>query len=48
MTSLYPSPCLSPSHNPPMHLYIPAGEVFVHTCPQCGNKITIKALDIVH
>lgn len=42
MTSLYPSPCYSPQHNPPMHLFIPPGQTHVHKCPACGNEITIK------
>ena len=31
--------CFSPSHNPPMHLYIPPGQQYVHICPTCGAKI---------
>jgi len=38
----YFQPCLDPSHNPPMHLYIPPGQKFVHICPNCGNKTIIS------
>ena len=30
--------CIDPEHNPPNHLYIPAGETWEHTCPSCGHK----------
>ena len=30
--------CFHLGHNPPMHLFIPAGERWEHTCPACGKK----------
>lgn len=35
-------PCTNPSHNPPSHLVIPAGETREHICPGCGQKTIIK------
>lgn len=29
--------CLSPDHDPPGLLYIPAGQTHTHTCPGCGK-----------
>ena len=28
--------CSHPSHNPPMHLYIPHNKGYRHVCPGCG------------
>jgi hypothetical protein len=41
--SEYQKPCLSPSHNPPTHLYIPAGEVYRHYCKSCGAEFIIRS-----
>ena len=35
-------PCMSHSHQPPMHLYIPPGESFTHVCPSCGAEVVLK------
>lgn len=34
-------PCRSLEHNFPSHLYIPPGQSHTHTCPGCGNQITV-------
>ena len=34
--------CLNPSHNPPTHLYIPSGQKYIHICPGCGRRLTIR------
>lgn len=33
-----PKPCLSPEHNPPMHIVLPPG-VYKYTCPSCGQSV---------
>lgn len=33
-----PDKCTHPEHEPPSHLYVPAGEKYVHKCPACGNE----------
>lgn len=30
-------PCLSSSHNPPSHLYIPDNGIYEWKCPDCGG-----------
>lgn len=40
-------PCISPSHAPPMGLYIPAGQTYVHTCPGCGMQVHITTPTIM-
>ena len=37
-------PCFHCEHNFPMHLYIPPGQSFTHTCPGCGKQQTVTAL----
>lgn len=32
-----PEPCMSPEHNPPMHIVLEAG-TYEYTCPVCGHK----------
>lgn len=32
-----PQRCTDPSHNFPMHLYIPPGKGYRHVCPSCGS-----------
>jgi len=39
-------PCTSVEHNPPMGLYIPPGETYVHTCPACGEIKNISPPNI--
>lgn len=34
-----PRLCLSPEHDPPTMIVLPAG-VYEHTCPSCGQKTT--------
>lgn len=34
-------PCVGLNHNPPSHIYVPAGKVYVHVCPTCGFKVKI-------
>ncbi len=33
--------CLSPEHNPPTHVVLPAG-THVYLCPECKKSITIQ------
>ena len=33
--------CNHPSHNPPTHIYIPPGKIFIHVCPACGEEFRI-------
>ena len=33
--------CMSPEHNPPMHIVLEAGE-YVYTCPVCGKETRIN------
>jgi hypothetical protein len=35
------TPCLSPEHNPPSHIVLPAG-THTYTCPACGETITFS------
>lgn len=34
--------CTSPAHDFPNMLVVPAGTSHTHTCPHCGNKITVR------
>lgn len=34
--------CQHPSHNAPMGLYIPPGQVVTITCPGCGMKTQMR------
>lgn len=38
--------CHHPEHRPPMHLYIPSGKTYTHTCPGCGKKIILRGQNI--
>jgi hypothetical protein len=38
--------CLNPEHQPPMHLYIPAGKRYRHVCPGCGKVTVMQPLNI--
>lgn len=33
--------CLDPSHEPPMHLHIPAGQGYRHVCRSCGHTVIL-------
>jgi len=33
--------CISPEHNPPMHIVIPPGHKMRHACPACGKETVI-------
>lgn len=35
--------CLHPEHNPPAHIVIPFGHKLIHTCPHCGESVTINS-----
>jgi len=35
--------CHNPSHYPPTHLYIPAGQQYRHVCPGCGEETIVQA-----
>lgn len=39
-------PCISPEHNPPMHIVLPAG-IYEYTCPSCGEKQTFEVQEVV-
>jgi hypothetical protein len=41
-TSTTQPACTHPQHLPPMHLYIPPGQEFVHKCPACGYTVTLR------
>lgn len=34
--------CIHPQHEPPRHIVIPHGSKLVHTCPACGQTVTIR------
>ncbi len=38
--------CKSPSHQPPSHLYIPAGEIHIHKCNSCGQEFTMMGSSV--
>lgn len=38
--------CKHPEHEPPKHIVIPLGKKMVHTCPGCGQSITIRPMAI--
>lgn len=38
--------CLSPEHNPPMHIYLEAG-TYEYTCPACGKKVVFEVPTII-
>lgn len=40
------SPCTDYRHNPPMGLYVPPGETYVHVCGGCGATRSITSLNI--
>lgn len=33
--------CTDINHNPPSHIYVPQGEMYIHYCPSCGHKSVI-------
>jgi predicted RNA-binding Zn-ribbon protein involved in translation (DUF1610 family) len=35
--------CQHPSHHPPNHMVIPAGQQYRHICPSCGKESVIKS-----
>ncbi|BCG50221.1 hypothetical protein [Ralstonia phage RP13] len=39
--------CSDPSHNPPTHIHVPAGQGYRHVCPRCGNVSVIHGQDII-
>jgi hypothetical protein len=44
--SEFAEPCISPSHNPPTHLYIPPGQQYRHVCPCCGMEVVMRPTQI--
>lgn len=40
------SPCTDYRHNPPMGLYVPPGETYVHVCAGCGATRSITGMNI--
>lgn len=38
--------CFDPSHNPPSHIYIPAGQGYRHICPTCKSTVTLRGSDV--
>lgn len=38
----YHRPCRDPSHNPPTHLFIPQGKIYIHICPSCGHRVVMR------
>lgn len=41
-----PTPCTAVDHNAPMHLYVPPGETYIHTCSACGKVSAISPPNI--
>ncbi len=38
--------CRSMDHNPPSHLYIPAGQQYRHICSGCGRETVLQSPDV--
>lgn len=38
--------CTDPSHNPPTHMVIPQGQIYVHVCPSCQRESSIMSPQI--
>ncbi len=43
----YVKVCTSPQHNPPTHLYIPPGNIAIHTCPGCGKETKMQGSTVI-
>lgn len=41
-----PKPCLSPQHNPPMHIRLEPG-TYKYTCPNCG-QVTVFSVPTIY
>ena len=41
-----PDVCTHPQHNGPMHISVPSGCVYKHTCPGCGHVTWLEGNDI--
>lgn len=39
--------CNHHEHNPPQHLYIPAGKSYKHICPACSKETVVNSLNIM-
>lgn len=39
--------CIHHEHNPPQHLYIPAGKSYKYICPGCGKETIVSSLNIM-
>lgn len=35
--------CRVVGHNPPNMMVIPAGKIYIHVCPGCGYRVTLRA-----
>ena len=40
--------CKHPDHEFPNMMYIPAGEVWEHTCPACGKKTIVRSSSLIY
>jgi hypothetical protein len=40
--------CNHHEHNPPQHLYIPAGKTYKHICPSCSKETVVSSLNIMY
>lgn len=38
--------CRDPSHNPPTHMHIPYGKIYIHVCPSCQIEMPIHSSDV--
>jgi hypothetical protein len=38
--------CLDNQHNPPTHLYVPAGLRYRHVCPRCGATVFLESPEV--
>lgn len=39
-------PCQHPEHEPPMMLYVPHGQEYVHVCPGCLRSCVVRSNDV--
>lgn len=40
--------CTHPTHNPPMHLVVPQGKVYVNTCEGCGHISVLRPTGVTY
>lgn len=41
-------PCPSEGHNPPLYLYVPPGQNYTHSCPDCGKVQQIRGEGVTY